>query len=341
MNDMSQSDAPDVDRLVDRWGRVHRSLRLSVTDRCNIRCFYCMPNEAIPFQPREQLLTFEEITRAVRVAAGLGVEKLRLTGGEPLVRQDLSHLVEMLKGIPGIREVALTTNGILLVEHAEALMRAGLDRINISLDTLDEPTFQTITRRSGLHRVLEGIQAAREVGFQGTRLNAVAIAGMIERDAATLVRYAHEHGMAMRFIEFMPLDAQQDWTKQQVVSGERLRELLSAEFGPLEPIPRPDPAQPSRDWKSASTGGVIGFIEPVSRPFCESCNRLRLTAEGQLRNCLFSIEEWDLRALLRSEADDHAIRSLMLDCVRAKRAAHGIDTPDFQRPERAMYQIGG
>jgi cyclic pyranopterin phosphate synthase len=327
--------------LVDRLGRRHTNLRVSVTDRCNIRCFYCMPNENVRFKPREEILTFEEIERLVRVMAQLGIDKLRLTGGEPLVRADLPNLVARLVRIPGIRDVAMTTNGVLLEEQVEALKEAGLHRLNISLDGLREETFQRISRRSGLDRVLAGIFAAKRHGFERIRLNAVAIRGITEDEIVPLGEFAREQEFELRFIEFMPLDAEGNWQTDQVLSGERIRQMLEAEFGPLVPAARPDPSQPATDYQFADGRGSIGFINPVTQPFCESCNRLRVTAEGQLRNCLFSTAEWDARALLRGSADDTQIAQLIRDCVWAKKPGHGIDTPEFVRPERAMYQIGG
>lgn len=327
--------------LVDRFGRLHKSLRISVTDRCNIRCFYCMPDENVRFRPRDEILTFEEITRFTRVAARLGVRKLRLTGGEPLVRSGLETLVRLLKAIPGIEEIAVTTNAILLREQARELRDAGLDRVNISLDTLSEETFRQISRREGLDKVLDGIRAAQEVGFERIRLNCVAIRGITEHEAADLVAYARERGLEMRFIEFMPLDAEQNWKSDQVISGDELRRIITAAHGPLEPQPRPDPAQPATDYHLTQGGGVVGFINPVSEPFCEACDRLRITAEGKVRNCLFSTEEWDARALLRGGATDDELVALLHDCIAAKKPGHGIDSPEFLRPERAMYQIGG
>lgn len=342
MNLSSENEqSPAASKLIDRFGRGHRSLRVSVTDRCNIRCFYCMPNEAIAFRHKEELLSFEEIERVVRVAAGEGIEKVRLTGGEPLVRRDLPELIAMLKQISGLKEIALTTNGILLEEQAHALKSAGLDRLNISLDTLKEEHFERISRRKGLDRVIAGIEAARQAGFERIRLNAVALPGFIELDATELVQFAHQRDMEIRFIEFMPLDAEQAWSGDQVVTGKTLHELIERQFGRLVPKPRVDSAQPSTDWILEANDGVVGFIEPVSQPFCDACDRLRLTAEGQLRNCLFSTTEWDLRKLLREGATDESLVAAMHECVAHKRRAHGIDTPDFERPERAMYQIGG
>lgn len=331
----------DLEPLVDRFGRVHTDLRISVTDRCNIRCFYCMPAENVRFRPREELLTFEEMARFVRVVAGLGVRKLRLTGGEPLLRQDLPQLIEMLATVPGIDDLALTTNGILLPEQAGALKRAGLARLNISLDSLREETFARISRRPGLERVLAGIDAAQAAGFDRIRLNAVAIRGLTEEEVVPLVKFACDRGLEMRFIEFMPLDADDRWKHDQVLTGAEIRRRLVAELGPLEPVATADPSQPANDYRFVDGRGVVGFINPVSEPFCGDCNRLRLTAEGQVRNCLFSTAEWDARALLRSGGSDAELAQLVRDCVAAKRVGHGIDTPAFVRPQRAMYQIGG
>ncbi|MCA9222035.1 MAG: GTP 3',8-cyclase MoaA [Planctomycetales bacterium] len=327
--------------LTDSFGRVHTNLRISVTDRCNIRCFYCMPNENVVFRPRAEILSFEEIARLVRVLAPLGVNKLRLTGGEPLVRAGLPNLISMLRDVSGIHDIAMTTNGLLLAEHAEALRAAGLDRLNVSLDGLREETFQRIARREGLHRVLEGIEAAQRAGFQRIRLNAVAIRGITEDEIVPLGRFARERHMELRFIEFMPLDAENQWQTEQVLTGETIRETLEREFGPLLPADRPDPSQPAVDFQFANGGGRIGFINPVTQPFCHDCNRLRVTADGKVRNCLFSTVEWDARQLLRDGASDQEIESLVRDCIRQKKPGHGIDSPEFIKPERAMYQIGG
>ena len=332
--------------LVDSFGRVHTDLRISVTDRCNIRCFYCMPNENVQFKPQHELLTFEELEKFVRAAATIGITKLRLTGGEPLVRRDLHVLVEMLAGIEGIEDLALTTNGILLAEQADALKQAGLRRINISLDALDEPTFRQIARRDGLAQVLAGIEAAQRVGFEKIKLNAVAIAGITEPQIVPLGRFARERGLELRFIEYMPLDAERTWRNEQVLSGDDILVALEAEFGPLEPVAPQHPGQPARDYRFVGGGGSVaegrvGFINPVTHPFCGDCNRLRITAEGQLRNCLFSQTEWDVRALLRGGASDERIVGLMRECVAAKLAGHGIGGEGFKQPERAMFQIGG
>jgi cyclic pyranopterin phosphate synthase len=334
--------------LTDRLGRVHTSLRISVTDRCNIRCFYCMPNENVRFRPRHEILSFEEIERFVRVVSQMGVHRLRLTGGEPLVRADLPRLVEMLAALPGIDDLALTTNGILLEEQAADLRRAGLERVNISLDTLNEETFQKISRRQGLDRVLAGIAAAQKVGFKSIRLNAIAIQGLTENEIIPLAAFARKRGLELRFIEYMPLDAENNWQATDVLDGETIRRILEAEFGPLVPVSRPHPSQPASDFEFADGHGRIGLIQPVSQSFCGDCDRLRLTAEGQVRNCLFSTAEWDARAILRKRAgssptpeDDEELATLIRACVQAKAPAHGINTIDFVRPERAMYQIGG
>src|SRR6478752_7424463 len=233
--------------LTDRLGRVHTSLRISVTDRCNIRCFYCMPNENVQFRPRDEILSFEEITRFARVVGQMGVRRLRLTGGEPLVRAKLSRLVEMLAASPLLDDLALTTNGILLAEQATDLRRAGLRRINISLDTLDEATFQKISRREGLDRVLAGIAAAQAVGFEQIRLNAIAIQGLTEDEIIPLARFARDRSLELRFIEYMPLDAEHHWQATDVLDGAAIRGILETEFGPLTPVGRPHPSQPATD----------------------------------------------------------------------------------------------
>jgi cyclic pyranopterin phosphate synthase len=325
--------------LVDTFGRRHTDLRISVTDRCNLRCTYCMPAEAI-FRPREELLAYEEIARVAAVAAGLGVRTIRLTGGEPLLRRDLAALVALLVAAPGIDEVALTTNGLLLAEQAEALSAAGLRRLNVSLDSLREDVFERIARRRGLDRVLAGLAAARRAGFEEIRINAVSIRDLTEDEVVPLARFCRREGFHLRFIEFMPLDAEEAWDRSRVLSGADVRAILEREIGPLVAETAGDPGQPALDYRWAD-GGRVGFINPVTRPFCDRCDRLRLTADGQFRNCLFSTTEWDVKALLRGGGSDEEIAALLRACVAAKKAAHGIDTPEFARPARAMYQIGG
>ena len=328
-------------RLVDRFGRVHTDLRLSVTDRCTLRCTYCMPLDAT-FKAREELLSFDEIVRVVTAAARAGIRTVRLTGGEPLLRAGLPDLVARLVATPGIDEVALTTNGLLLAAQAAPLRAAGLARVNVSLDAIDDDAFRRVARADGLDRVLAGLAAARGAGFPTIRVNAVSVRGITEGQAVKLVRYCRAEGHHPRFIEFMPLDAEAGWTSDRVLTGAEVRGLLEAEFGPLEPVPAADPGQPAVDWRWPD-GSLVGFIDPVSRPFCDRCDRLRLTADGQFRNCLFSTSEWDVRAVLRDGRGDEEARlaRLLGECTLAKRAAHGIGEPGFERPSRAMYQIGG
>jgi cyclic pyranopterin phosphate synthase len=327
--------------LLDSFGRLHTNLRISVTDRCNIRCFYCMPAEKVRFRPKNEILTFEEIVRFARVAVGLGITKLRLTGGEPLVRHNLSDLIAPLVRMPGVEDVALTTNGILLREQAQALKQAGLHRLNISLDALSESVFEQIARRPGLNKVLDGIQAAIEAGFERIRLNAVSIRGLTEGEIVPLARFARRHCLELRFIEYMPLDAEGQWRHDDVLGGDEVREILSDQISELLPVRDQDPSQPATDYEYRDKVGRVGFINSVTHPFCAACDRLRLTAEGQIRNCLFSTVEWDARRVMRSEGTDDDLAELLLACVAAKKAGHGIDTPGFVRPERAMYQIGG
>ena len=327
--------------LTDNLGRIHSNLRMSVTDRCNIRCFYCMPEENVEFKPRHEILSFEELIRFARITSGMGVNRIRLTGGEPLVRKDLAKLIAQLKQLKGITDIALTTNAVLLAEQAESLKEAGLDRINISLDTLNDDTFFRLSRRRGIEKVLDGISAAQDVGIQTIRLNAIAIRGLTETEIIPLAEFAIQRALELRFIEFMPLDADDNWGSQAVLTGQEIRQVLEDEFGKLIAAERPDNSQPAVDFRFANSKGRIGFINPVSQPFCDACNRLRITAEGKVRNCLFSIEEWDARALLRNGSSDDQIEQLVRDCVAHKKPAHGIDTPDFEKPNRAMYQIGG
>jgi GTP 3',8-cyclase len=325
--------------LVDTFGRVHTSLRISVTDRCNIRCFYCMPELNADFMPREQLLTFEELHRLAKLLVGAGVRDIRVTGGEPLVRRQLPLLIELLAGIDGLEDLSLTTNGILLAEQAAALRAAGLKRINISLDTLDETVFQQITRRSGLHRTLEGIDAAIASGFASIKLNALAIRGITEKEVARLVEFALAKQVTLRFIEFMPLDSDRAWQADQVLSGDVLLSIIREHFGEVTELSRPQPSQPAEDFLVA--GGRIGIIRSVTAPFCEACNRLRVTADGAIRNCLFAQTETPLRDLMRGGATDQELLVAIQQSVLAKAAAHGIGDAGFLPPDRPMYAIGG
>jgi cyclic pyranopterin phosphate synthase len=326
--------------LIDTFGRIHDNLRISVTDRCNIRCFYCMP-EDVKFGPREDLLTFEEIERVARIAADLGVRKIRITGGEPLVRKDLPLLIRSLVSIPGITDLALTTNAVLLPEKAEDLHKAGLRRINIHLDTLDRERFIQITRRDEVDRVLEGIRVCRELGYSPIKLNAVAVKNLVEPDIVPLARFGRENNIEIRYIEFMPLDAHGLWDRNKVLLADDIVEMLSREICPLVPVPDADPRAPATEYRFTDGIGTIGFIPTISKPFCLNCNRIRLTSDGKLRYCLFAIEEMDIRELLRSGAGDDQIADVIRANVRAKWIGHEINTSKFVPPPRPMYAIGG
>lgn len=326
--------------LVDSFGRVHNNLRLSVTDRCNLRCTYCMPVD-VQFKSRTELLTFEEFERFGSIAARLGVDRIRITGGEPLVRKDLSKLIAKLIAIPGIEDIALTTNGVLLADQAVALKAAGLRRLNISLDTLDEDTFQEITRREGIERIIDGILVAKRVGFEKIKLNAVAIAGITEQELLPLGEFSRSHGFELRFIEFMPLDSEGRWDSSKVLPGQTIRDLMEQHFCKLIPLPRVDASQPAMDFAFEDGKSSIGFINPVSEPFCETCNRLRITAVGEVKNCLFSSVKWDVRALMREGGTDEQIARLVHDCVKHKKRQRGTDSLEFGSPEQAMHEIGG
>ncbi len=327
--------------LIDSFGRVHTNLRLSVTDRCNIRCFYCMPETGGQFLPRAEILDFEEIERFVRIAAPLGIDKLRLTGGEPLLRRDLPSLVRRLAVIPGIRDLALTTNGVLLEQFAAPLYDAGLRRLNVHIDTLDRERFARITRRDDLPRVLAGLAAAQRAGYAKIKLNAVAVKNLVEPDIVPLARFARENGFEVRYIEFMPLDGQHLWDHSKVLLADTIIEMLSREISPLIPVANPDPRAPATEYRYADGGGEVGVIASVSRPFCLNCNRLRLTAEGKLRYCLFAIDEDDVKGPLRAGATDEEIAALIRRNVAGKWIGHEINSAKFVPPPRPMYSIGG
>ena len=333
------SPRPNSGKLIDTFGRIHNNLRISVTDRCNLRCTYCMP-EDVTFRPKEELLTFEEITHFVRVAAPLGINKIRLTGGEPLVRRDLPKLVAMLATVPGIKDLGLTTNGILLRAQARALHAAGLSRLNVSLDTLDRERFREITRRDGLAQVLDGLAAAREAGFSPIKVNAISIRGFTEPDVVALAHFARDNGFELRFIEYMPIGAEA-WERDKVLPAAELLERLGSEFGPLTPAPDQDPRAPAQDFVYPDGRGRIGIIASVTRPFCQLCNRLRLTAEGKLRNCLFALDEVDVRPYLRETPDDDTLADVIRQTVWDKWEGHEINLARFVKPERTMHTIGG
>jgi cyclic pyranopterin phosphate synthase len=290
---------------------------------------------------RSELLSFEELERCVRVATTLGVNKIRLTGGEPLVRRDLDQLVARIAAIPEILDVGLTTNGILLAEQAEALYQAGLRRINVSLDALDPVRFKEITRREGYEKVVEGIQAAQTAGFDPVKVNAVSIRGMTEDQIIPFGLFARETGVEIRFIEFMPLDADNAWERDKVLFAHEILETLTQGIMPLVPVGRQDKAAPATDFEFEDGVGRIGLIASVSQPFCQSCNRFRLTADGKLRNCLFSLEETDVKTIIRGGGSDEEIAQAMRDSIAAKKEGHEINTARFIQPDRPMYSIGG
>lgn len=327
--------------LIDTFGREHNNLRISVTDRCNLRCFYCMPAENVEFMPKAELLTFEEIVRVVQVAATLGITKLRLTGGEPLVRKELHKLVAQLAAVPGIEDIGLTTNALLLEAQAADLYAAGLRRLNISLDALDPIAFQKFTRREGYEQTLSSIRAAQRAGFDPIKINAVSVRGLTEDQIVPFGHFARETGLEVRFIEYMPLDAENAWERDKVLFASEIIDRLSSEIGPLEPVPNQDPRAPATDYQFTDGIGRVGFIASVSQPFCMSCNRMRLTAEGKIRNCLFSQEETDIRSLLRGNGTDAEIAAAFLASVQAKKEGHEINTAKFIQPLRPMYSIGG
>ncbi|MBZ5577330.1 MAG: GTP 3',8-cyclase MoaA [Acidobacteriia bacterium] len=326
--------------LIDSFGRVHDNLRISVTDRCNIRCFYCMPETDVHFVRRSEILDFEEIERFARIAVTLGIRKLRITGGEPLVRRDLPVLIRRLSAIPGVEDLALTTNGVLLPQLAEPLYEAGLRRMNVHLDTIDRARFLQITRRDDIDKVLAGLEVSKKLGFK-VKLNAVAVKNLVEPDIVPLARYARENGFEVRYIEFMPLDAQNLWDRSKVLLADDIIAALSREIAPLIPVPDPDPRAPASEYQFADGGGRVGFIASVSRPFCLNCNRVRLTADGKLRYCLFAVEEDDVKALLRSGASDEEIAALVRRNIAGKWEGHEINSTRFVAPPRPMYSIGG
>jgi cyclic pyranopterin phosphate synthase len=337
-------------RMVDRYGRVATDLRVSLTDRCSLRCAYCMPPEGLPWLPREELLTDDEIVRLVRVAVGLGVRSVRLTGGEPLLRPGVPALIARLAELRPRPGLSLTTNGLLLERDAVALAEAGLDRVNVSLDTLDPDRFRRITYRNRHADVLTGLAAARAAGLSPVKINSVLLRGINDDEGPVLLRWALEHGYALRFIEQMPLDAQHDWDRAQMITADEVLSALQQDFQ-LSPIPLPGRGStPAETWFVQDGPGrsrwrldppTVGIIGSVTRPFCAACDRVRLTADGQLRNCLFATSESDLRTPLRAGASDAELQSRFLAAVAPKLPGHGINNPDFLQPARPMSAIGG
>ena len=329
-----------MEPLRDGWGRELKSLRVSVTDKCNFRCRYFMPAEGLEWLGREEVLTFEEIARLVRVLARMGVDEIRLTGGEPLVRRDLPVLVELLAATPGVRDLSLTTNGVLLDRFASPLVAAGLRRLNVSLDSLSHVRFAEITRRDALDRVLAGLEAAeRHPELRPIKVNCVAIRGFTELEVPALAELARRKPYVVRFIEFMPLDADEAWRQDDVLTGGEIRALIEARW-PLEELPA-KPSSTARRFRFADGAGEIGFVNPVSEPFCSTCDRIRLTADGQLRTCLFSRREWDLKTPLRDGSSDERLEELIRFAVAHKELKHKINDAGFVKASRSMSQIGG
>jgi GTP 3',8-cyclase len=327
--------------LEDAHGRLIGDLRVSVTDRCNFRCHYCMPAEGLPWIPREEILGFDEIERLVRLFVGLGVADVRLTGGEPLVRKEFPALVERLAAIDAIEDLSLTTNGYLLAAQAGDLVAAGIDRVNVSIDSLARARFFEITRRDALDRVLAGLDAiAAFPEVRPVKVNAVPMPDLDRDDVLRFCGLARERGFQVRFIEFMPLDADRAWSADKVLTGAAVRAMIEEAGLALRELPR-EPHSTARVYAFADGRGEIGFVNPVSEPFCADCNRLRLTADGKLRTCLFSLHETDLRGPLRAGADDAELERIVRDAVWRKELKHRIDEPGFRPPARTMSAIGG
>ncbi|HRI14879.1 MAG TPA: GTP 3',8-cyclase MoaA [Verrucomicrobiota bacterium] len=352
--------------LRDDHGRVMRDLRVSITDRCNFRCVYCLPETeeaanfyrarfdalrklrpqaaaplAYDWKPRSEILRFEEIERVVRVAATLGINKIRVTGGEPLLRRDVSRLVAAIAAIPSIEDLALTTNGFLFASHAAALRAAGLRRVSISLDSLNRAQFHKLTGRDGLPAALAAIELAQRLGFSPVKVNAVVIGGLNDHEVESLAEFARVRRLSLRFIEFMPLDSNRAWQRELVVPGREILKRLQARFDLVPVDPSGNPAETARRWAFADGRGEIGIIAPVTEPFCGHCNRLRLTADGKVRTCLFSLEEHDLKPLLRGAASDDDLAARLIEIVSHKEPGHRIGQPDFVQPARTMSCIGG
>jgi cyclic pyranopterin phosphate synthase len=346
--------------LVDSYGRTLRDLRVSITDRCNFRCLYCLPETEAAHNfyrgrwanlpnstpivqqwvPRTKILSFEEIERVVRIAVDLGIQKIRLTGGEPLLRSDVELLIARIAKIPGIEDLAMTTNGFLFPQKARKLREAGLRRISFSLDSLDAANFKKITGRDGLEEVLTSVKLAQQLGFNPVKVNAVVIRDINDHEIVSLAEFAREHNVSFRFIEFMPLDSARAWLKEMVVSGREILERLQERFI-LKPVRSNNPAETATRWAFEDGRGEIGIIAPVSEPFCGHCNRIRMTADGKIRTCLFSVTEHDLRTMLRDGRSDEAIAEWLKGVVWQKEERHHIGEADFVPASRSMSCIGG
>ncbi|MEU6645298.1 GTP 3',8-cyclase MoaA [Saccharomonospora sp. NPDC046836] len=332
---------PDTPALIDTFGRVATDLRVSLTDKCNLRCSYCMPAEGLDWMPGEQLLTDDELVRLMHIAVSmLGVTDIRLTGGEPLLRPRLEHLAARITALKPRPRLSMTTNGIGFAKRAKAFADAGLDRINISLDTINRATFERIARRDRLPHVLNALAAAREAGLDPVKINAVLLRGINEHEAPALLRFALAGGYHLRFIEQMPLDAQHGWNRSEMVTAEEIQDLLGTEFT-LTPSPAKRGGAPAERWLVDGGPQEVGIIPSVTRPFCAACERTRLTADGAIRSCLFSTEETDLRALLRGGVSDEDIADTWRATMWGKLAGHEINEAGFAQPIRPMSAIGG
>ena len=327
-------------KLVDGMGRTIVNLRISVTDRCNFRCTYCMPADNVEFMERSNLLSFEEIQRVAQIVSRMGINRLRLTGGEPLMRKNLPVLIKMLNEVDGIDDIAMTTNAYFLKDQAQSLKDAGLKRLNVSLDALDPEKFRDVNRRDCLQSVLDGLDTARKVGFKSIKINAVAVRNFSETEIMSLIEMGRSDGFEIRFIEFMPLDSDKVWERDKVLFGHEIVNMIKDNYE-LVPIDNSLEIGPASEYNFADGKGKIGIITAVSNPFCDHCNRIRMTADGKLRTCLFSTEETNLKELIRSGATDQTIIETIKQAVLVKEPGHKINLDDFERPTRAMHAIGG
>jgi cyclic pyranopterin phosphate synthase len=343
MNEQSKIDFVKKVPLVDSYGRLIKNVRISITDKCNFRCVYCMPAEGLQWLKKDQILTFEEIERLTRLLVSMGVEQVRLTGGEPTVRKDLPLLVEKLSQVEGLKSLSLTTNGYLLKNLAKPLAEAGLTRINVSIDSLVRDRFFQLTRRDSLQQVMDGLEELEKYpAITPIKINAVAMKNFTEQEVAGFAHLARRKPYVVRFIEFMPLDADEIWDRDKVLTGDEIRAIIEREVMPMELVPSLDPAETSTRYRFIDGVGEMGFINPVSHPFCSACDRIRLTAEGMLRTCLFAHIETDLKAVMRDGSSDEVLEETIRRAVWKKEMKHHInDGEAFKRTKRSMSQIGG
>ena len=337
MTSISETPRP---KLIDGMGRTIVNLRISVTDRCNFRCTYCMPADNVEFMDRSNLLSFEEIQRVAQIVSRMGINRLRLTGGEPLMRKNLPVLIKMLNEVDGIDDIAMTTNAYFLKDQAQSLKDAGLKRLNVSLDALDPEKFRDVNRRDCLQSVLDGLDTARKVGFKSIKINAVAVRNFSETEIMGLIEMGRSEGFEIRFIEFMPLDSDKVWERDKVLFGHEIIDLIKENYE-LVPIDNSLEIGPASEYNFADGQGKVGIITAVSNPFCDHCNRIRMTADGKLRTCLFSTNETDLKKLIRTGGTDENIIDALNHAVLIKEPGHKINLDDFERPARAMHAIGG